>query len=236
MPGEYLQSSVATRICRTASCSDAKKVLTLAYFRYWNHRPFHWLEFYGDFGHGRWQRSIGKASKKQNWCDFQSSLCSSRVFSISQVVQDFSLNGSAESAENRVHVRHSHKTMRFINGKLVLSSKVLGNTMHHVYMVMEYIEHELLGFQMCFTLLWSVVMVVPATLVPALPRLKVLISQQRFAVAEMKCLLRQLLCGVAHLHSQWIVHRDLKTSNILLDRSAWENSVGDSFHLKFVFF
>lgn len=43
--------------------------------------------------------------------------------------------------------------MRFINGKLVLSSKVLGNTMHHVYMVMEYIEHELLGFQICFTLL-----------------------------------------------------------------------------------
>lgn len=68
---------------------------------------------------------LGTASQKQNWCDFQSSLCSSRVFSISQVVQDLNLNGSAESASYiiwmkrigtlwhqklRVQVRHSHKT------------------------------------------------------------------------------------------------------------------------------
>jgi len=37
---------------------------------------------------------------------------------------------------------------------------------------------------------------------------------------EVKCLLEQLLQGVAHLHDNWILHRDLKTSNILLSHSG----------------
>lgn len=38
----------------------------------------------------------------------------------------------------------------------------------------------------------------------------------RFTVAEVKCLLQQLLRAVTYLHSRWILHRDLKMSNILL--------------------
>ena len=33
---------------------------------------------------------------------------------------------------------------------------------------------------------------------------------------EVKCLMLQLLRGVHHLHDNWILHRDLKTSNLLL--------------------
>lgn len=33
---------------------------------------------------------------------------------------------------------------------------------------------------------------------------------------EVKCLMLQLLKGVHHLHHQWILHRDLKTSNLLM--------------------
>lgn len=36
-----------------------------------------------------------------------------------------------------------------------------------------------------------------------------------FSVAEVKCLMLQLLEGVAYLHNNWVLHRDLKTSNIL---------------------
>ncbi|KAM3441082.1 hypothetical protein MY4824_001866 [Beauveria thailandica] len=38
-----------------------------------------------------------------------------------------------------------------------------------------------------------------------------------FLASEIKCLLQQLTVGVAYLHENWILHRDLKTSNLLLN-------------------
>lgn len=38
-----------------------------------------------------------------------------------------------------------------------------------------------------------------------------------FLASEIKALLQQLTAGVAHLHSHYILHRDLKTSNLLLN-------------------
>jgi cell division cycle 2-like len=38
----------------------------------------------------------------------------------------------------------------------------------------------------------------------------------RFSVSEVKLILSQLLQGVAYLHDNWVIHRDLKTSNLLL--------------------
>eukprot|EP00922_Rhytidocystis_sp_ex-Travisia-forbesii_P048447 GHVS01072167.1.p1 GENE.GHVS01072167.1~~GHVS01072167.1.p1 ORF type:complete len:525 (-),score=126.93 GHVS01072167.1:469-2043(-) len=66
---------------------------------------------------------------------------------------------------------------------------VVGNGPNHVYMVTEYVEHEL----------------------------KTLLEENNpeFSVSERKCLLYQLLQAVAYLHKNWVMHRDLKTSNIL---------------------
>jgi cell division cycle 2-like protein len=39
--------------------------------------------------------------------------------------------------------------------------------------------------------------------------------REPFQQAEVKCLMRQLLLGVQAMHANWIMHRDLKASNIL---------------------
>ena len=41
-----------------------------------------------------------------------------------------------------------------------------------------------------------------------------------FLGAEVKCVLQQLLRGVAHLHANWVLHRDLKTANLLLSNKG----------------
>ena len=41
-----------------------------------------------------------------------------------------------------------------------------------------------------------------------------------FEICEVKCLMLQLLSAVAHLHDNWILHRDLKTSNLLLSHKG----------------
>lgn len=38
--------------------------------------------------------------------------------------------------------------------------------------------------------------------------------------AELKGIMKQVLAGTAHMHSKWLLHRDLKTSNILVHKSG----------------
>ncbi|KAI1296875.1 Cyclin-dependent kinase 11B [Halotydeus destructor] len=67
---------------------------------------------------------------------------------------------------------------------------VVGSNMDKIFIVMEFVEHDL----------------------------KALMEGMKkpFLPGEVKTLMRQLLSAVAHLHDNWILHRDLKTSNLLL--------------------
>ncbi|KAI8957115.1 kinase-like protein [Daldinia sp. FL1419] len=61
----------------------------------------------------------------------------------------------------------------------------------HIFLVLEFLEHDLM----------SILSDMP----------------EPFLASEVKTLLLQLASGVAYLHDHWILHRDLKTSNLLLN-------------------
>jgi cell division cycle 2-like protein len=68
---------------------------------------------------------------------------------------------------------------------------VYGSSLDKIYTVMEYMDYEL----------------------------KALLSEKSsvFNLSQIKCLMIQLLKGVEYMHTKWIIHRDLKTSNLLFD-------------------
>ncbi|KAI0961426.1 hypothetical protein AcV7_000531 [Taiwanofungus camphoratus] len=68
---------------------------------------------------------------------------------------------------------------------------VVGDTLTQVFIVMDFIEHDL------------------KTLLTVMP--------SPFLQSEIKTLMLQLLSAVAHCHERWILHRDLKTSNLLMN-------------------
>lgn len=51
-------------------------------------------------------------------------------------------------------------------------------------------------------------------------------------LGEVKTLMIQLLRGVRHLHDNWILHRDLKTSNLLLSHKGILKVGYDFFYLQ----
>ncbi|KAK2796266.1 hypothetical protein FQN51_009477 [Onygenales sp. PD_10] len=72
-----------------------------------------------------------------------------------------------------------------------LREVVMGDSMDDVYLVMDFLEHDL----------------------------KTLLDDMRepFLPSETKTLLLQIISATEFLHSHWIMHRDLKTSNLLMN-------------------
>lgn len=71
---------------------------------------------------------------------------------------------------------------------------VVGSNMDKIYIVMDYVEHDLKSLMETM--------------------------KQPFLEGEVKTLTMQLLRAVHHLHDNWILHRDLKASNLLLSHKG----------------
>lgn len=67
---------------------------------------------------------------------------------------------------------------------------VVGESLTQIYIVMDFVDHDLKSLMEDMT--------------------------QNFLQSEVKTLMQQLLSATEHMHGKWILHRDLKTSNLLM--------------------
>merc|ERR1719284_2065277 len=74
---------------------------------------------------------------------------------------------------------------------------VVGSNMDQIFIVMDFVQHDLKG------------------LMETMRK-----KNQVFLPGEVKCLMQQLLRAIHHLHDNWILHRDLKASNLLLGHNG----------------
>merc|ERR1711993_137567 len=74
---------------------------------------------------------------------------------------------------------------------------VVGSNMDKIFIVMDFVEHDM------------------KSLMETMRQ-----KNQVFLAGEVKCLMIQLLSAIHHLHDNWILHRDLKSSNLLLSHNG----------------
>ncbi|KAF8068370.1 CDKG-2 [Scenedesmus sp. PABB004] len=95
-------------------------------------------------------------------------------------------------------VREMNVLLALHHENIVNVSEVVVGARDAVYMVMEFVEHDL----------------------KYVLELQAAKKAPPFSIGQVKCLMQQLLAGIAYLHDQWVIHRDLKTSNLLYSNTG----------------
>ena len=116
------------------------------------------------------------------------------VAALKRVKMDEATDGFPLTALREVNILLSLDHPSIVN----VNEVVVGSKLNFVFMVMEYVENDLKGLmdQMAQS------------------------SSPKFTIPETKALMLQLLSGMSYLHENWIMHRDLKMSNILVTNSG----------------
>lgn len=108
------------------------------------------------------------------------------VYALKQVKSDRDKNGFPVTALREISTLFSVSHENVVQ----LREVVVTSSLDRVFLAMEYAQHDLM------------------TLIDRMHR--------PYSASEIKSLVMQLLRGIAHLHANWIIHRDLKLSNVLL--------------------
>ncbi|KAI9302201.1 kinase-like domain-containing protein [Cunninghamella echinulata] len=109
------------------------------------------------------------------------------IVAVKKLKLDKEKNGFPITSLREIHTLMIAKHPNIVNVREI----VMGSRMDQVYIVMDFIDHDL------------------KTLMTDM--------QTTFLQSEIKTLMIQLLSAVALMHDNWIIHRDLKTSNLLLN-------------------
>ncbi|ORZ18791.1 kinase-like domain-containing protein [Absidia repens] len=109
------------------------------------------------------------------------------IVAVKKLKLDKEKNGFPITSLREIHTLMLAKHPNIVNVREI----VMGNRLDQVFIVMDFIDHDL------------------KTLMTDM--------QTTFLQSEVKTLMIQLLSAVALMHDNWIIHRDLKTSNLLLN-------------------
>lgn len=121
------------------------------------------------------------------WVSRAKDITTSRIVALKKVKMDYNQDGFPITALREISILQKSRHPNVVALHEVLS----GDDPEECVLVMEFLEHDLKTLQEDM--------------------------HDPFAPSEVKTLLRQLVSGVAFLHANAIMHRDLKTSNILLN-------------------
>ncbi|KAJ4342287.1 hypothetical protein N0V87_001273 [Didymella glomerata] len=121
------------------------------------------------------------------WVSRAKDITTTQVVALKKVKMDYNQDGFPITALREIAILQKARHPNIVDLKEVLS----GDSPEECVLVMEFLEHDLKTLQEDM--------------------------HDPFVASEVKTLLRQLTSGVAFLHENHIMHRDLKTSNILLN-------------------
>lgn len=101
------------------------------------------------------------------------------IVALKKIKMDREKEGFPITSLREIRVLMTYKHPNVVDVKEI----VVGTKLDSIFIVMEFLEHDLRGL------------------------MQEMREDTRFLTSEVKCLMIQLLSGVAHLHDNWIVHR-----------------------------
>lgn len=122
------------------------------------------------------------------------------VVAIKKVKLGKEKDGFPITSIREINILMNYKHDNIVNIKEV----VYGSTADKIFCVMDYADYELKAL-----LSDLFINTTTNTLV-----------KRVFSISQIKSLLYQLLKGVEYMHDNWLIHRDLKTSNLLYDKNG----------------
>eukprot|EP00877_Chromochloris_zofingiensis_P009031 jgi/Chrzof1/4381/Cz14g11020.t1 len=115
---------------------------------------------------------------------------------LKMIRMDTEKEGFPITAIREIKLLFGLKHENIVNLREIVRSKVSkeNNYKGHIYMVFDYAEHDLTGMMES--------------------------NRTKLTISQVKCIMKQLLKGLAFCHLNGVLHRDLKASNLLIDSSG----------------
>ncbi|GFH26170.1 protein kinase domain-containing protein, partial [Haematococcus lacustris] len=113
---------------------------------------------------------------------------------LKKIRMDTEKEGFPITAIREIKILSSMQHENVVNLREIIRSDIHKNNNYKgsIYMVFDYAEHDLTGLMDS--------------------------NKFKFTEAQVKCIMKQLLKGLAYVHGNGVLHRDLKASNILIDK------------------